>query len=516
MPSTYSSNLRFELIGPGEQPTTWGNTTNNNLGTLVEGAISGAIELSAWTGGDYTLSVLKGASDQARNMTLIVPAALPSTGNIVAPAVPKVYTIINKSSYDIGIKIGATTPVTILAESNKVVVSDGTVFREAETLTPATDTRIGGVIVGAGLEADATGVLDVIPATTTDIGGVIVGTGLDVAVDGTLDLTPATTSTLGGVIVNDAGLGVDGSGTLTLDAATSATPGGVIVGSTLAVSGGTINLPTVGTAGTTAYPASITTDAYGRVTATTAGSVTSGTVTNVSLSPGSIGSVTSPSTTPVITLNKATASIDGYLAAADFTTFNNKVGLTGSDISLSSGSFLTGNGNFTTTNGNFTSNNGSLYLFNGDLQLSAGDMNLLGSSSIYVDASGIVQFGILASGSNAAVYADGSGNLTLTSSDIRLKEDVAPLVNNLAKALLLNPVSYKWKPEANRGKQVEVGFIAQEVREIVPEVVGEMRNEEKHLTLDYAHLAPILTGAIQELNAKIEALTAEVEALKGV
>ena len=45
MPSTYSANLRLELIASGEQGNTWGNTTNNNLGSLLEQAITGITEI---------------------------------------------------------------------------------------------------------------------------------------------------------------------------------------------------------------------------------------------------------------------------------------------------------------------------------------------------------------------------------------------------------------------------------------------------------------------------------------
>ncbi len=41
MPSTYSPDLRIELIANGEQSGTWGTTTNTNLGTLIEDAIAG-------------------------------------------------------------------------------------------------------------------------------------------------------------------------------------------------------------------------------------------------------------------------------------------------------------------------------------------------------------------------------------------------------------------------------------------------------------------------------------------
>jgi len=43
MSSTYSTNLAIELMGAGEQAGNWGSTTNTNLGTLIEQAISGVV-----------------------------------------------------------------------------------------------------------------------------------------------------------------------------------------------------------------------------------------------------------------------------------------------------------------------------------------------------------------------------------------------------------------------------------------------------------------------------------------
>ena len=43
MASTYSTNLALELIGTGDQSGTWGSTTNTNLGTLIEQAVSGVV-----------------------------------------------------------------------------------------------------------------------------------------------------------------------------------------------------------------------------------------------------------------------------------------------------------------------------------------------------------------------------------------------------------------------------------------------------------------------------------------
>ena len=52
MSSTYSTNLALELIGTGDQAGTWGTTTNTNLGTLIEQAISGYTTQAVATGTD--------------------------------------------------------------------------------------------------------------------------------------------------------------------------------------------------------------------------------------------------------------------------------------------------------------------------------------------------------------------------------------------------------------------------------------------------------------------------------
>jgi hypothetical protein len=539
MPSTYSSNLRFELIGPGEQPTTWGNTTNNNVGSLIENAISGAIELSAWTGGDYTLSALKGASDQARNMTLVVPAALASTGNLIAPAVPKMYTVINKSAYDIGIKIGSTTPVEIKALSTRIVVSDGVQFRDANTIPPATN---------------------------TDIGGIIVGDGLDVAVDGTLDVAPATTSTIGGVIVNNAGLGVDGSGNLTLDAATSSAPGGVIVGTTLAVAGGTIDLPAISPNPSGSFTtANVTIDAYGRVTAAASGTTSAGTVTSVTGTAPIVITGTS-SVAPVVTISKATASVDGYLAAGDFTTFQNKLSSTGGTA--------TG-----TLSVNQTINKIAFGAYNNDKNwlasvstsdpantsyLAIGINNNAGPlrgvlSTGYVGIGSYVPLTFSCGGALCAefgtaghfypvtdnAYTLGTGtnrwqevfaaNGTINTSDANSKTDIVDSNLGLDFINALRPVSYKWIIGQNSvvpadesgtlpaiatpipGVRPHYGFIAQEVKAAMGDndFAGYIEPEEGPLGLRYSEFIAPMAKAIQELSAKVDALTAEVEALKG-
>jgi len=127
-----------------------------------------------------------------------------------------------------------------------------------------------------------------------------------------------------------------------------------------------------------------------------------------------------------------------------------------------------------------------------------------------------------------------------TSSDYRLKENIAPMTGALAKVALLKPVTYKWKVDGSDGE----GFIAHELAEVKPdcvsgdkdatrqeeyEVTPAVKDEEGNITtpavmgtrtapvyqgIDTSFLVATLTAAIQELSAKNDALTARITALE--
>jgi hypothetical protein len=77
----------------------------------------------------------------------------------------------------------------------------------------------------------------------------------------------------------------------------------------------------------------------------------------------------------------------------------------------------------------------------------------------------------------------------------------------------MRPVNFKWIDETRFGKQREIGFIAQEMLELVPEVIGE--NSDGSFSLDYPKLVPVLVKAIQEQQALITTLTERITALEG-
>jgi len=133
MPSTYSPNLRIELIANGEQSGTWGTTTNINLGTLIEDAISGYVSVSI-TSANQALTALNGTADQSRNMTVNLTTTTTANFSVYIPPADKVYIIRNSSAYDatiycstvLGNTTAAGTGVTIPAGRETLVFSDGT------------------------------------------------------------------------------------------------------------------------------------------------------------------------------------------------------------------------------------------------------------------------------------------------------------------------------------------------------------------------------------------------------
>jgi hypothetical protein len=129
MSSTYS-NLKFELIGTGEQSGTWGATTNTNVGTAIEQAIVGTATL---TSADFTSNVATltltntNAAQNARALCLNIAAgAVSAAGTINVPAIQKPYIIINGSSYTITVKVSGLTGVAVPTGKRTVVYNNGT------------------------------------------------------------------------------------------------------------------------------------------------------------------------------------------------------------------------------------------------------------------------------------------------------------------------------------------------------------------------------------------------------
>ena len=111
------------------------------------------------------------------------------------------------------------------------------------------------------------------------------------------------------------------------------------------------------------------------------------------------------------------------------------------------------------------------------------------------------------------MYVDGiiQANFFLFNSDRRLKEDIQPIENALEMVLAMRGVQFRWR-DRSRGEGLQVGLIAQEVEEVLPETVFTEQDELGTKSIAYANLTAVLIEAIKEQQVQIEALEARLNA----
>ena len=134
MASTFSQTLRLELIGDGDQSGIWGQTTNTNLGSLLEQAITG-VQSITMVDANYTLSSFNGVVDEARNAVLVVGGTNAAVRDIIAPLVEKLYVIRNNTSGGFAINVRASTGSSVSVPNGATVwiYCDGTNFNAIGT-----------------------------------------------------------------------------------------------------------------------------------------------------------------------------------------------------------------------------------------------------------------------------------------------------------------------------------------------------------------------------------------------
>ena len=143
--ATYSTSLKLTLLANGEGAGTWGQTTNTNLGTLLEQAITG-VQSIVMVDANYTLSNNNGASDEARNSVLVVTGTNAAVRDIIAPLVNKQYLVVNNTTGGYAIRIRGSTGfiVTIPNGSQIPVYCNGTNFFSAEPNYASGNFSVGG------------------------------------------------------------------------------------------------------------------------------------------------------------------------------------------------------------------------------------------------------------------------------------------------------------------------------------------------------------------------------------
>jgi hypothetical protein len=109
----------------------------------------------------------------------------------------------------------------------------------------------------------------------------------------------------------------------------------------------------------------------------------------------------------------------------------------------------------------------------------------------------------------AAVYA---ANGTIQTSDARWKENIANLQAGLEEIQQLRPISFRWKDAPDQGEHY--GLIAQEVAEVLPELVSGMAAPESPLGMNYSELVPVLISAVQEQQKEINTQADQIVSLE--
>ena len=481
MASSYENKLRLELIGTGEQAGSWGDQTNLNLKSIADAFGYGSRAIANASTDNITIGDGYSATDYDRSMYLKLTGGGQACTVTLAPnTVSKVWMMQNDTSYTLTFSQGSGANVSIEAGACKIIATDG---------------------AGSGAA-----VYDVL--NTLEISGDLTLKTSDGAIINaqTSDTTVTSGSVLGRV---DFKAPDEASGT---DAILLAASVAAVAEDTFAADNNATKLSfQVGASGTATEKMQLSSlghlDVTGDITGASInadGDTSAGDNAAMGYTAAEGLILTGQGSTSDITIkNDADATVFTVPTGTDDILFPDNAKAmfgAGSDLQI----YHDGSNSYVQDAGT-----GLLVIKGSQVNInSAGDESMAafvenGAATLYYD--------------NAAKLATASGGVNVTgtltattevtvSSDVRFKSNIETIDSALDKVKAMRGVYFDKHGAEDRRS---VGVIAQEMQEVMPEVVVTDDTEDKHLSVAYGNLVGVLIEAVKELSEEVEKLKAK-------
>lgn len=489
------------------------------------------------TGGTYTL-----AGSELNRIVYKFVGVLAADQYIVVPATVQQYWVDNATTgaYALYLRTSAGTPVLVPSGSRGIYYCNGANVVDADTSTISLPVNVADG--GTGISSYSTGDLLYASAASTlsklssaAVGNALLSGGVGTAplwgkvsltstVSGTLPVanggTGATTSTGSGAVVlaTSPTLTTPDIGTPSAATLTNATGLPIVAGTTGTLSvarggSGTATAFTAGSlvfAGTSGVYSQDNTNLFWNNTTKALGIGTAAPANRLHVSgTGLIDAVVQGSTSSGLSLYQASGAA-GFRVGRSILTDNAQNFFVYDDVAAATRLYISAAGNVSigTTDDNINSGVGCKLRTGGSIaSVSAGSDNGSIGFSMYSTGAAAYRFYV---GFGGQIYATNTSIAAI--SDIRMKENVRDLEYGLPAVLALRPRRFDWRKGKGKDCKDDIGFIAQEVEAVVPELIGGWlggAGDPADLkSLKTGELVPILVKAIQELTARVAELEA--------
>ena len=536
MASTYTTRIRLEKQGDGENANSWGLRLNQNVIDLVDEAVAGYKTIDVTGATSISLTTGNGTDDEARNFGLNFVGTLTADCTVNILAVEKIYFVNNKTTGDYNVLMKPTGGTAVTVARAMIAATTGTTIDTLNSF--AQDSIIGTVSINGDL--NVTGTVSATNVTATNVRAVNVTASNNIkaaTVTATTKIhapaasittvsatnvratnvtatnihattkihTPALSVTNVSVYNNlqvDNDVSVHGNIYLTGSNSSITAVGGSFdfVSSTnvTATNVRAVNVTATNIRGTTISATNVRSDS---VTAT---NIRGATVSAGDVICDSVGADSVSATFVSATYVRSTNVSANYVQATNVSAFNvyaRNVYVSGIGAEVNTG-YL---------NAQVTANTNEpiVSVVHKDVTTSAGSriMNLSFLDNTIASGATFISFNAFGGGGtqNGSITSDGDGTITYnTTSDARLKENIIDAPSQWETVKNINVRNYDLKLTGN----TKIGFVAQELYEHAPQCVSEGGDDVNinPWSVDYGKLTPYLTKALQEAMTKIEDL----------